>query len=344
MTELEKLVKDIPPNLPILTGPNRKLDSSTSGAESDFTISCQASEGTQRRGDIFEDRSVRETLRAAGYKLTQEKDCLVPIRVRISIYLFVLPHLQLAHHFAFIVLKLLNDDSNELEILRSLSAIKLPENHAIKLHGVVDLGIGTGTVIVLPWRMPLAEYCISSPLPWSAEPLENQFLEGVAFLHEHNIAHLDLKVDNVLIDIEGDKHDLRLWIIDFGLSVFVEDEGTTIKGYRGTPEWTAPEVGTLDGPSTRYSPILADRWACGRMLDYFEKHLPSGHGSQRDIGRLGIGLLREDPRSRPSVREVLDGWRGKAKDGTMKRSAGEDWSDGLEKRARISCVEDIVDG
>ncbi|KAI0296927.1 kinase-like domain-containing protein, partial [Multifurca ochricompacta] len=94
----------------------------------------------------------------------------------------------------------------------------------------------------------------------------NQFLEGVAFLHEHNIAHLDLKADNVLIDIKGDKHHLRLWIIDFGLSVFVEDEETMIKGYRGTPEWTAPEVGTLDGPSTRYSPILADRWACGRML------------------------------------------------------------------------------
>ncbi|KAI0297213.1 hypothetical protein B0F90DRAFT_1918828 [Multifurca ochricompacta] len=108
-----------------------------------------------------------------------------------------------------VVLKLLDDNSlNKLEILWSLR-----------------------NVIALPWRMPLVEYCFLLPLVWSAEPLEIQFLEGVAFLHERKITHLDLKPDNVVIDVEGDKHHQRLWIIDFGLSVFVEEEETMIRGY-----------------------------------------------------------------------------------------------------------------
>ncbi|KAI0293614.1 hypothetical protein B0F90DRAFT_1919965 [Multifurca ochricompacta] len=159
---------------------------------------------------------------------------------------------------------------------------------------------------------------VATRVRMSVEPLKIKFLEGVAFLHEDKIAHLDLKPDNVVIDVEGDKRHLRLWVIDFRLSVFVE------KG-------------------TRYSPILADRWACGRMLDYFKEHLSGGDGSRRDIGRLRVGPLSEDPRSGPSVKEVLDGCQGKAKDETMKRSTGEDWTDGLEMRARISCVDNIVD-
>ena len=53
--------------------------------------------------------------------------------------------------------------------------------------------------------------------------------------------------------------------------------------WRGTPQWTAPELGSRDGPVQRfsvsafqrYSPILADRWVCGRMIQYFAKYMPT---------------------------------------------------------------------
>ncbi|KAI9443051.1 kinase-like domain-containing protein, partial [Lactarius indigo] len=93
--------------------------------------------------------------------------------------------------------------------------------------------------------------------------LQTQLLEGVCFLHEHSIAHLDLKPANILV---GGSSLPQLSIIDFGLSIRVEDEWTLVEGYRGTQSWTAPEVGTEDEPGFKYSVILADRWACGRVL------------------------------------------------------------------------------
>ncbi|KAI0298015.1 kinase-like domain-containing protein, partial [Multifurca ochricompacta] len=95
-----------------------------------------------------------------------------------------------------------------------------------------------------------------------------QFLEGVAFMHEHKVAHLDLKPNNLVVAFHDQSSTRWLSIIDFGISVFVEGEETEVNGYRGTPSssWVAPEVGSEDGPRRSYSAILADRWACGRMI------------------------------------------------------------------------------
>jgi hypothetical protein len=75
------------------------------------------------------------------------------------------------------------------------------------------------------------------------------------------------------------EHPPRLLIIDFDLSVLVKDEEMTVKGYGGSPTWVAPEVGTPDGPDMKYSAIRADRWACGRMIDYLERCLQVGDDS-----------------------------------------------------------------
>ncbi|KAH9013859.1 kinase-like domain-containing protein, partial [Lactarius pseudohatsudake] len=93
-----------------------------------------------------------------------------------------------------------------------------------------------------------------------------QFLEGVTFLHEYGISHLDLKPGNLLIDGERGSLSPRLSIIDFELSVFAENEETLVEGFRGTPSWVAPEAGTEHGPVKKYSAVLADRWSCGQVL------------------------------------------------------------------------------
>jgi hypothetical protein len=152
-----------------------------------------------------------------------------------------------------------------------------------------------------------------------------QFLEGVAFLHAHEVAHLDLTVNL----IERPQRQ-RLIIIDFDLSVFVEDEHKTTKGFRGTPPWVAPEVGTRDGPEMMFSPIPADRWACGQMMRYLEELEERGGGSQ-----ILEKLMSEDPRSRPSLQDVLDGY-GR---GSVKHVAEAEKSDGgMPKKPRMMCV------
>ncbi|KZT03452.1 kinase-like protein, partial [Laetiporus sulphureus 93-53] len=84
-----------------------------------------------------------------------------------------------------------------------------------------------------------------------------QLFEAVEFMHDHGVAHMDIKPDNIRIPLGYG----RLTIIDFGLSVRVKGPRDMLEGYRGTPEYSAPEV-----DSTRYSPIRADLWSVGQVV------------------------------------------------------------------------------
>ena len=89
--------------------------------------------------------------------------------------------------------------------------------------------------------------------------LVRQLIEAVQEIHRENVAHLDLKPQNIVVLLEGGEAVLSL--IDFGLSVVVESVGTMLSEYRGTEGFTAPEVGERE-----YDPILADIWSCGRLI------------------------------------------------------------------------------
>ena len=124
-----------------------------------------------------------------------------------------------------------------------------------------------------------------------------QFTEGVAFLHQHEVVHCDLKPGNVVVDINSEsKTSPRLFIIDFDLTLSVESEETMSEGRCGTPPWIAPELESRDGPIQRYSPILADRWACGQMI----KHFPTYEAARKTwLPGFASRLLDVDPRARP---------------------------------------------
>jgi serine/threonine protein kinase len=57
--------------------------------------------------------------------------------------------------------------------------------------------------------------------------------QDVAFLHMNGVAHLDLKLDNLLYNASG-----QLKIIDFDVAMQVTDEEQEVEGYHGTPgDW-----------------------------------------------------------------------------------------------------------
>ena len=138
-----------------------------------------------------------------------------------------------------VALKLLRSSgaTNELDILKYLQTFDSQENHTIKLLDVLHSDAITGDIIVMPWQSPLNVFLDerSDILPNVVESLRNQFLEGVWFLHERGIAHLDLKPENVLLGYTDSSPLPRLSIIDFGISVRVESEETMVEGFRGTP-------------------------------------------------------------------------------------------------------------
>ena len=58
-------------------------------------------------------------------------------------------------------------------------------------------------------------------------------------MHQQNVAHPDLKPDNILITLTTS---LQLQISDYDLSARFAGPESWMTVYRGTPGWTAPEI------------------------------------------------------------------------------------------------------
>jgi len=105
----------------------------------------------------------------------------------------------------------------------------------------------------------LFEYIESSPdgLPTDeVRRIFGQIVDGVAFLHERNIVHRDLKDENVILDRDGNAQ-----LIDFGSAAYVK-EGSKFETFSGTLDFAAPEV--LKGIPHGGKEI--DIWALGVIL------------------------------------------------------------------------------
>ena len=120
-------------------------------------------------------------------------------------------------------------------------------------------------------------------------------IDVLTYLHKYNIAHRDIKPANLVCDGR-----YRLQIIDLDVAIRVQDENTETDQYRGTKGWTAPEMGTEDGPAQRYSPIKADRWSCGRVL---LQHILIDRKGTWGLSTFSNLLMAEDPQQRPSLLE-----------------------------------------
>ncbi|KAL7300747.1 hypothetical protein TKK_0006724 [Trichogramma kaykai] len=93
------------------------------------------------------------------------------------------------------------------------------------------------------------------PLEGDVVHFVRQLVEGLAYLHERNIAHLDIKPQNVVM--MGNFPDCSVKLCDFEISRVVLD-GTEVREILGTPDYVAPEI-------LHYEPITlaADMWSLG---------------------------------------------------------------------------------
>ncbi len=83
-----------------------------------------------------------------------------------------------------------------------------------------------------------------------------QICEGLAYLHENQFIHRDLKLGNILIT-----KDMHLKLADFGLAAAVDNEQR--KTLCGTPNYIAPEI--LHGTATGHS-YEVDIWSFGCVM------------------------------------------------------------------------------
>ena len=78
-------------------------------------------------------------------------------------------------------------------------------------------------------------------------------MDGIEYLHNHGIAHSDIKLDNILLDSNND-----VKIADFGMANLYK-EGEKLKEYGGCYEYRPPE--TFQDNS--FDPLPADIYSCG---------------------------------------------------------------------------------
>ena len=192
------------------------------------------------------------------------------------------------------IAKKVREESNELEILRILDTTQPKSEHIIPL--LDSFYTHPGQWVILPQMDTVAAYLMSTPSKSndSVARICWDLIKGLAYLHMHNIAHRDIKPDNLVVD-----KTFRLKIIDFDVATQVKDEDEEVDDYCGTKYWIAPEV---EKAQSMYSPIKADRWSCGQVILYLLDELKKTDNPLRAIARK---LKARNPKQRPSLLE----WR-----------------------------------
>ena len=83
-----------------------------------------------------------------------------------------------------------------------------------------------------------------------------QIVLSLQYIHSHNIVHRDIKLDNILIDLDN-----NIKICDFGVSKIVK-KGEPMMEQCGTPAYIAPEILLNKG----YEGFGVDIWSAGVVL------------------------------------------------------------------------------
>src|SRR3990167_1876819 len=148
-----------------------------------------------------------------------------------------------------------------------------------------------------------------------AKAIFYQICLGVKMCHDHDIAHLDIKPDNILQSYTGE-----FYLADFGGAKRINEEN--IDCLMITKVYASPELRQIAAGEACIDPLAADIWSLGIVLftmltgcwPYSINHddLTADTPVQLDhpqissqARRLLEGILRDDPKDRPTIDELL---------------------------------------
>ena len=149
-----------------------------------------------------------------------------------------------------------------------------------------------------------------------AKYIFKQIILGLQFIHKNKIVHRDIKLDNILIDLDN-----KIKICDFGVSKKIINNNDLMFEQCGTPTYIAPEILKNKG----YEGFGVDIWSSGVVLYAMLsgtvpfkgndiKELNNGimkgiYNSINDISNQANHLLKcileVDPKKRISINDIL---------------------------------------
>lgn len=198
----------------------------------------------------------------------------------------------------------------------NLSRYKLLKQE-VEIYLSVDHPNIARLIDVYEWDEGIAlimEYCSGGELQqrWETEAYEEQdvieatkqMLYAVNYLHAHNICHRDLKLENFLYESPNKNASLKL--IDFGLSIALDDEEMTMKSSVGTLLYCSPDV--ISGKAYTSK---CDLWSLGVIVFMLLSGRPPyvtsmGHERLRkDISRAKVQWDRLQDSISPEARDFV---------------------------------------
>ena len=159
-----------------------------------------------------------------------------------------------------VAVKILSKKSNSLGEMNSEVKILQTLEHSNIIHFFHVIDTQSTTYIIMEYvagkdlHMFLSEVgCLKEQ---EARPIFQQVVSAVHFLHQRRIAHRDIKLENILIDGDG-----NVKLCDFGLAIHLA-KGQMLKKVCGSLHYMAPEI-LARKP---YDGLAVDMWSLGVVL------------------------------------------------------------------------------
>lgn len=221
--------------------------------------------------------------------------------------------------------KVISDDSNSKECLRQLHQeivllSQLSHPNIVQYYGS-DLSSETLSVYLEYVSGGSIHKLLQEYGAFGEAVLRNytaQILSGLAYLHGRNTVHRDIKGANILVDPNGD-----IKLADFGMAKHISAH-TSIKSFKGSPYWMAPEVIM----NTNGYSLSVDIWSLGCTIIEMATARPPWIqyegvaaifkiGNSKDIPDIPDHLsfeaknflklcLQRDPAARPTAAQLME--------------------------------------
>ncbi|KAK0217432.1 kinase-like domain-containing protein [Armillaria nabsnona] len=143
--------------------------------------------------------------------------------------------------------------------------------------------------------------------PEEVKSIFTDVVEGLSFLHDKSILHLDLKPGNVLLTWDEGKLIPRAMLSDFGTSRDMVNTSQVRSGNTGTLEYTSPESLPSQTGLLRQVDSKSDMWSLGMILHkllFFK--LPYHYAATGDASGETLNSLAEGDKMDRLEQEVLN--------------------------------------